>query len=192
MNRAHRTLTPDQVEAVMQTANEVARRRRALDMTQVQLDQACGFTFRTTDAIERATISHRSMLPSDPRVGKVLATLAKLEADPDWKPEARGPAHRSRTSPRAKRARPNPSPHSESQTLCATLVRCPDQDIWITQAGCDSIKKTNLVCKSLRLGFGCKGVRYRKKLERKEIAVQYTPPKPETTEPKKLHFEDWV
>lgn len=198
MNRARKEITPDQAQAVKETAESVAARRRALGLTQVQLDQDCGFTSPIVYAIERGAVNERRSLATDDwRVLKVLATLARIEADPDWKSARCGPPHRSRTSPRALRTRPKPAPHSESQTLHAVLKRCPDQDLWITQAGCESMLKTHAICRARRLGLGCKGIAHRyfhkgKRIERKEIAVQYTPPKPAESDSNRLRFEDWT
>lgn len=194
MTRASHPLTPEQARAITQIAIDVARRRRLLGLTQDGLDQACGFRVATTYSVERGAVSpRRSFDATDGRVIKILATLATLENDPHYQPPTRGLSHRSRISPRAlQRAAPKPIPPSDPKTLTASVSRCPDLEIWITQAGCDAIRKTHAVCSARRFGFGCKGVKHRRRLERKEIAVHYTPPKPPLAPAHKLRAEDWT
>lgn len=192
MTRESKPLTPEQADAISKIAIDVARRRRLLGLTQEGLDQACGFVTATTYSVERGAVSpRRSFEASDGRVIKILATLSTIEADPTYKkPAPHGPAHRSKIHPRAQRAPAAPR-KPEPKTLSAIIKRCPDQDVWITQAGCDGIRKTHRTCRSLRFGFGCKGVAHRRGLEKKEIIVEYTPPKPELVPVNRLRAEDW-
>lgn len=181
-------MPPSLRHEIQRIAQDVARRRRALGLTQTQLDFEAGYTLRTTDTIERKIIDRRCLLPSDPRVLQVLATLDRIEKDPACrqKYEPRTP------HPRALRAKSRSRSSRGPQVLTATLKLCPDMEVWITQGGCDGIRKTHSICTARRFGLGCKGVSHRRRLERKEISVEYTPPKPGADSPNKLRAEDWT
>lgn len=179
-------IPPQLREEILKVANTVARRRRALGITQIQLDYEAGFSLRTTDTIERNIVDRRCFMPDDPRVLQILATLVRLEKDPNR------PRYSRRPHPTTLRTKPKKSTEHESQTLKATIKRCPEMDVWITQGGCDGIRKTHAVCRARRFGLGCKGVSHRYRLERKEIEVRYTPPKPASNPETKLRREDWT
>lgn len=178
INRPARQLDQAQVESIRKTANAVARRRRGLGITQTQLDREAGFAFKVVWQIERAHVDHRSKLPTHPYVRQIMATLDRLEADPNFDPSrflSRRPA------PALGRRRPRKRAEDRTpKTLRATIIHCPDLQVWTTQLGCESIRKRDPICKAMRDGKGCLGVHHRPddRLESKTISVDYRPPSP--------------
>lgn len=174
-----RILTATQRKRILEIALMVRRRRKALGITQTQLDQECGFTQRTVDRVERTDVGHRSFLPDDSRVKRVLDTLSRLQRKPDFL----RPQNHSRPVKRRVEVAERERPTEEIQ-LSATVRFCPDHSVWITQGGCDGlIASKHLTCRSMRGGKGCRGVKHRPGLPSKEIEVTYTPPKPDELDP---------
>lgn len=175
--KSARQWTKRETAELQKLAREVKRRREALGISQRLFDQAAGFKVRTVQWVERLVVDRRTIDLDDPRVGVVLSTLKRLESkgvDIEDERKARSKQRMSRRVVPKERERVEREP----VTLEATLLRCPDQDLWITQAGCEGMLGTSPICRSLRSGKGCRGVKHRAGLDRKEIAVDYTPPTP--------------
>lgn len=186
LSRSPRILSKRQRDEILQTAHAVRRRRRALGLTQVALDHECGFKLRIVDKVERRVVDRRSPLPDDPRVVTVVETLERLELNPQ-------PIEPKKKSASLMKRRPDPltEPRTEAVTLKATVKLCPDHGVWITQGGCDGLIPQHPVCRSLRNGKGCRGVKHRRTLVKKSIEVDYTPPRPgDWTPPRRYRTEE--
>ncbi len=200
MTQASREFNVKQKRSILRTGKVIRARRKALGLTQVQLEFHAAVPHSTVEAIERTSITHRSPLPSDPRVTKVFDALTRLEKDhtterfpvAETSRRALSVARKIRRIFRTKRA----------NEFKVVLHLCPDQAVdynrdgadkglWITQAGCEAMRKTNATCKARENGLPCRGVDYRRGLSRKTIPVVYTPPKPTVEPANKLRAEDW-
>lgn len=172
--RKARVLSKQQREEIVTTAREIRRRRKAIGVTQSAIDRECGFSTRTTFYAESLTVDHRSLVADDVRILKILDALQRLEKDP---PKGTMP-YSKRAAAGVLQNKQQVARSDEPVTLSATLKHCPDQDLWITQAGCEGMLDRNPICQSLRGGRGCRGVKHRPQLETKDIEVEYKPPTP--------------
>lgn len=170
--RKARVLSKGQREDILAAARQIRRRRKALGITQNALDRECGFAKRVTFYAESLTVDHRSLLADDARVVKIFAVLGRLERSP--RTAARPFEKRNAAS--VLRTRSQVASGADAATLAATITECPDQGVWITQAGCEAMLGANPICRALRSGKGCRGVKHRRGLKTKEIEVEYTPP----------------
>jgi len=167
--------TARELEIITRIARSVRYRRRALGLRTGDLDVAAQLPSRTVERIERVD-PRRSVRPDDPVVRVVLMTLGDLEAMPE---HLRPQPAEGFDRPKLRIWKPSRQRFAatEPTTLEAHLRRCPDHDVWITQAGCAAhIDAKDPVCRSLRSGRGCRGVKHRHTLERKTVQVEYTPP----------------
>lgn len=196
--RTRKTFSGRQRLAIILTGNTIRTRRKALGITQGQLEFQAGVTHSTVERLECRVVSHRAIPPTDPRCLAVFEALARLEKEAGSikiKVSRAAPKRVLAVATRLFRRRPKIKP---DQDASVTLSLCPDQrteygtqGLWITQAGCEAMAKTNWICRTRADGSPCPGVRYRRGLERKEIAVKYTPPKPPIESGNSLRFEDW-
>ena len=192
----------DQVRReIRRIALAVVKRRKALGLTQRQLDRACGFTVPTIYGIERgAKSANRTFLPNDPRIAKTIGTLDQFESNPKLASAARRAPHPARILRRAALSIRKTLRGPKPGTLSVLLTLCPDHEtkdgpdegLWITQSGCEAMRRTNEICRTRSNGKPCGGVRYRKNLRRKEVRVQYTSPKSDAGRRNHLRPEDWV
>jgi hypothetical protein len=177
-------LSKQQREEIVTTAREIRRRRKAIGVTQSAIDRECGFSTRVTCYAESVTVDHRSLVSDDVRILKILDALRRLEEEP---PKESLPFSK-RAAGGVLKNKQQVARSDEPVTLSATLRHCPDQGLWITQAGCDGMRERNPVCQSLRNGRGCRGVEHRPQLEAKDVEVEYTPPSPAELEERSLRF----
>ncbi len=185
-----RKFTRSEKAQVMKISREVRARRKKLGLRQKDLDVFIGLRPRTIERIERLRFNRRCLAPDDPVIPTVLEALEKIEKDPSILHRATL-VNRPRSpvlDMRSRRPRPNVSATRDPITLHAKLIRCPDQDCWMTQSGCESLRGVDRTCRSLNGGRGCRGVKHRRNLERKRVEVNYTPPtENEAQQPNRYH-----
>lgn len=174
-----RQLTNAQKSQIRKNASEVRRRRIALGLRQRDLDVLSDVKPRTVERVERRRIDHRVMPPDQPIISRILRTLSHIEQHPKdprlalvKDPSSRSIVGRVRRAVREVTER-------EAITLEAVVKYCPDQGVWITQGGCDGMRQSHRVCRSMNGGRGCRGVKHRRGLEAKLIKVDYKPPSPD-------------
>lgn len=172
--RKARILSKAEREEILATAREIRRRRKAIGVTQSAIDRECGFATRVTFYAESLTVDHRSIVAHDERITRIRKALDHLERHP---PSSVMPFSK-RAAAGVLRTKHQVARSDEPVTLSATLKHCPDQDLWITQAGCEGMLDRNPICQSLRGGRGCRGVKHRPQLETKDVEVEYKPPTP--------------
>lgn len=200
--RTRKTFTARQRLSILSTGVTIRTRRKSLGLTQAELGTQAGMNAGVIHDLERGTISHRSILPSEPRCLRVFATLARLEREVGGVKIKASRVSPKRVLAAAKRLVVRVrKPNRSVSAVAVMLSLCPDQrseygaeagGLWITQAGCDAMRKSNPICRSRNDGKPCSGVRFRRDLERKEVPVKYTPPRPAYVEENRMRFEDWV
>lgn len=179
MAAASRSLTRADVARVRRVSKSIFRRRKALGLTQSDLDRACEFQERTLEWIERWIKADRGIAPRDPRITVALETLTELEARSRRGELVSPKASRARSFVAPRKANPDSAPSTRPAfRASATLKLCPDHGVWLQQSGCEArLAGKDPICCALRRGKGCRGVRHRK-LVSKPVTVEYTPPRP--------------
>ena len=136
--------------------------RKLLGITQGQLAAAAGLTVGHVDRAERAKGDRRGYPSDHPVMAQLREALARLKAAPVLPATRSAPSNGVRARLVTERV---------PGIYIARVTLCPDVGCWMTQRGCEGLVKRHGVCRSMRQGRGCRGVRYRRGLEKREVTV---------------------
>ena len=173
-----RVFTRSEKAQIVKTAIEVRRRRHAIRLRSRDLEKLSGVGARVVERIERSVFNRRCMPPDSPLVAQVIDTLSRIERGELEIPSSCDDSIKTRPLAGRRRSRIKPRGDNGAVTLGAIVKLCPDHECWITQAGCDGLRKRSDICRTAGpKGKACRGVQYRKALDSKRISVRYETPK---------------